>query len=184
MFLNCLGRAIPAALLIATAAASTAYASTDGQLGTTSTGTVNITASVASRVQISGLRDVTFLNVDPNAAQLDAQSVCVWSNSAGRKYNITATGSGTNKAFTLASTGLNPVAYSVEWAALPGRDVGSPLTASAALAGQISTATAPTCTSGPAKSASLIVKMAEADLQTMQAGASYNGVLTLVVAPE
>ena len=184
MLLNRHARRLPVALLIAAVTAGSANAASDGTLGTTSTGTVAINASVAGRVQISKLRDVTFSGVDAGTDQLDAQNVCVWSNTSGRKYNITASGSGASNAFTLASTGLAPVSYAVEWSATSGSDAGSALATGSALAGQASVATSPTCASGPATSASLIVKMAAADLQTMQAGATYSGTLTLVVAPE
>lgn len=175
---------VAAFLAAATAMAGTANAATDGNLGVTSTGTVNINASVAGRVQISGLRDVAFTNVDAGVAQSDAQNVCVWSNTAGRKYSINASGSGASSAFTLASGALAPVAYSVEWADTTGQTAGTGLTSGTALTGRTSVATTPTCTAGPSKSASLVVKMAAADLQTMQAGASYTGVLTLLVAAE
>jgi len=184
MLLNRLARRVPVALLLATAAAGTANAATQGSLGTTSTGSVVINASVAGRVQISGLRDVTFADVDAGVAQSDAQDVCVWSNTNGRKYNIKASGSGSGGAFTLASGALDPVNYTVEWNALAGKATGTGLVNGTGLAGQASVATAPTCASGPTKSASLIVKMDTTNLQNMQAGATYSGTLTLVVAPE
>jgi len=184
MFVNRLARHLPAALLIATTFAGTAQAATDGSLGATSTGSVVINASVAGRVQISKLSDVTFSAVDAGTAQQNAQNVCVWSNTSGRKYNITARGDGASNAFTLGATGLTAVPYSVEWSQSSGQTGGTALTSGTALTGQASVATAPTCASGPATSASLIVKMAAADLQTMQAGAVYSGTLTLVVAPE
>lgn len=184
MIYSNLGRRLSTALMAAAALTGTAQAATDGTLGPTSTGTVTINASVAGRVQISGLRDVSFTNVDPSVAQSDAQNVCVWSNTSGRKYNITATGSGAAGAFTLASGALTPVPYSVQWAQTTGQTSGTALSTGTALVNQASLALAPTCASGPTSSASLIVNMAAADLQTMQASATYTGTLTLVVAPE
>lgn len=162
----------------------TAQAATNGTLGATSQGSVTINASVASRVQISGLADVTFSAVDPATAATNAQNVCVWSNTTTRGYRITATGSGAASAFTLSSGVLPVVPYSVEWAAATGQSSGSTLTAGTALTGLASTATSPTCSSGASSSASLIVKMAAADLSNMQAGPTYSGSLTLLVAPE
>lgn len=185
MLLSRIGRQMSAALVLATAAAGTAQAATDGQLGTTSTGTVDITASVAASVQISGLQDVTFNAVDPTNPVSDAQDVCVWSNAAGSRYRITATGDGAGNAFTLSGGGsLAPVSYSVEWAASAGQTAGSALAVNTAQTALTSAATHPTCNSGPANSASLVVGMSSADLQTMQAGVSYTGTLTLVVAPD
>lgn len=161
-----------------------ASASTDGTLGATSTGSVNINASIAGRVRITGLSDVTFNNVDPSVDASNAQNVCVWSNTATRGYNITATGSGTGGAFTLASGALPVVPYSVEWAGSSGATSGTALTSGAAQTGLTSSATNPVCASGPTSSASLIVKIGSSDLQAMTAGTTYSGTLTLLVAPE
>ena len=159
-----------------------AAAATQGTLGSTSTGSVSISATVPGRVQISGLSDVAFGTVDPASAASDAQDVCVWSNTSTRGYTLTATGSGASSAFTL-SDGTNALAYGVEWAASSGQTSGTALTAGTALGSLTSTATNSTCSAGPAASASLIVKMGAADLQAAVAG-SYTGTLTLVVAPQ
>jgi hypothetical protein len=164
--------------------AEAALASTQGSFGSTSTGSVTINASVPGRVRISGLSDVTFSNVDPSAAATDAQNVCVWSNTSTRGYTITASGSGAANAFTLASGALPAVPYSVEWASSSGQTSGTSLTAGAALTGQTSSAINSDCSAGPTASASLVVSMGSSTLQSMTAGVTYNGTLTLVVAPE
>jgi hypothetical protein len=161
----------------------TAFAATQGTLGATSTGSISIGASIPNRVQISKLTDVSFTNQDPSVNASNAQSVCVWSNTSTKGYNVTATGSGTASAFTLANGALT-VPYSVEWAGSSAQSSGSALTAGTALTGLTSTATNMNCASGPATSASLIVKISSANLQTMQAATTYTGTLTLVVAPE
>lgn len=171
------------AALLAAVAASGAPAATQGSLGTTSTGSVSISASVPSRVRISGLSDVAFTNADPSVDASNAQNVCVWSNSSTNGYRVTASGSGAGSAFTLANASLT-VPYTVEWSASSGQTSGSALTAGTALTGLTSTATNPNCASGPSSSASLIVKIASADLQGMAASTSYTGTLTLLVAPE
>jgi hypothetical protein len=164
--------------------AGPALASTDGSFGATSTGSVVINASVPGRVRISGLTDVTFSNVDPSVAAADAQSVCVWSNTSTRGYSITATGSGAANAFTLSSGALPVVPYTVEWAPTSGQTSGASLAAGTALTGQTSTATNSDCSAGPSASASLVVSVGSPTLQSMTAGVTYNGTLTLVVAPE
>lgn len=164
-------------------ATGTATASTQGSLGTTSTGSVSISASVPSRVRISGLSDVAFTNVDPSVDASNAQNVCVWSNTSTRGYRLTATGSGTDNAFTLANAALT-VPYTVEWSGSSGQTSGTALSSGTALTGLTSTATNANCASGPAASASLIVKIGSASLQTMDASTSYTGTLTLLVAPE
>lgn len=176
------GRLI-AANLVALAFAGSAQAATQGSLGSTSTGSVSISASVPNRVRISGLSDVAFTNVDPTIDASNAQNVCVWSNTSTRGYNLTASGSGAANAFTLTNASVT-VPYSVEWSNTSGQSTGTALSSGTALTGQTSAATNANCASGPSASASLIVKIAAADLQGMQASTSYTGTLTLLVAPE
>ena len=179
-FRNLLLVGIAGSMLLAAPAA----ASTQGSFGATSTGSLTINASVPGRVRISGLSDVTFSSVDPSVNASDAQNVCVWSNTSTRGYSITATGSGTAGAFTLASGALTPVPYTVQWAASSGQTSGTSLTAATALTSQTSSATNSDCSAGPSSSASLVVSIGSATLQTMSAGVTYNGTLTLLVAPE
>jgi hypothetical protein len=164
--------------------AQPALASTQGSFGATSTGSISINASVPGRVRISGLKDVTFANVDPLAAASNAQNVCVWSNTSTRGYSITATGSGAGSAFTLTNGVDAAVPYSVAWASTSGQTSGTSLAAGTALTGQTSTAVNSDCSTGPSASASLIVTIGSATLQSMVAGTNYTGTLTLVIAPE
>jgi hypothetical protein len=162
-----------------------AVAATQGTPGATSTGTINVSASVASRVRISNLSDVSFSGVDVTSDVSNAQNVCVWSNTATKAYNITATGSGTSNAFTLdGGGGTSPMPYSVQWNQSSGQTSGTALTKGVALTGQVSTATNQNCANGPSSSASLIVSILAADLASAVSSTTYSGVLTLVVAPE
>lgn len=181
VFSKLVGASLGAAVMFG--AAGTADASTQGSLGTTSTGSVSISASVPSRVRISGLTDVAFTNVDPAVDASNAQNVCVWSNTSTRGYQLTATGSGAGNAFTLANASLT-VPYTVEWSGSSGQTSGTALSSGSALTGLTSAATNANCASGPASSASLIVKIGSASLQSMAASTSYTGTLTLLVAPE
>ena len=162
--------------------ASPAKAATQGSFGSTSTGSVGISATVPGRVQLSGLTDMAFGTVNPASAASKAEDVCVWSNTSGRGYTVTATGSGASNAFTLTD-GTNTIPYSVSWSDTAGQSSGTALSTASALSGLVSAAVNPTCSSGPAASASLIVDMTAASLQAASAG-SYTGTLTLVVAPE
>ena len=175
--------ALICAVAAATFVSGTASAATQGTLGATSTGTVAISASVPNRARITGLSDVSLVNQDPNTAFSGAQDVCVWSNTATKGYTITASGSGAANAFTLANGALT-VPYSVQWSATSGATTGTALTAATASAGLVSTATQQTCSSGPLKSASLIVNLGTTDLGSMQAATTYTGTLTLLVAPQ
>lgn len=172
MLLACCSVAIPGA----------AVAATQGTSGATSTGSIGISATVPGRVQISGLTDMAFGTVDPASAASKNEDLCVWSNTSGRGYQVTASGSGASNAFTL-SDGTNTLPYSVQWAGTSGQVSGTALTAGTALTGLTSTATSPTCSTGDSATASLIVNMTAANLQAAVAS-TYNGTLTLVVAPQ
>lgn len=166
----------------AVGASTSSFAATQGSVGATSTGSVSISATVPGRVQISGLTDLNFGTVDPAAAATSTEDVCVWSNTSGKAYQITAAGSGAANAFTLTD-GTNTLVYGIQWADSSGQSSGTELTSGTPLGAQVSTATNPTCSSGPTKTASLIVNMSAANLQAAAAGA-YTGTLTLVVAPQ
>ncbi len=164
--------------------AAPAGAATQGTLGSTSQGSVVITATVPNRAQITGLTDINFTNADPTTTATATQNDCVWSNTATKGYSIKATGSGTAGAFTLASGALTPIPYSVQWNQSSGQSSGTALTAGTPLSGLVSTATSSTCSSGPASTSSLIVSIASSDLQNMVAATSYTGTLTLLVTPQ
>ena len=176
-------RQVILACMMTSLTAGDAVAATQGSLGSTSTGSITIGASVPNKVQLSGLTDVSFTNQDPATPAANAQNVCVWSNTGTKGYNVTATGSGASNAFTLANAALT-VPYIVEWAGSSGQPSGTSLTSGTALTGLTSTATNATCSSGATSSASLIVRISAANLQTMKAATTYTGTLTLVVAPE
>jgi hypothetical protein len=169
--------------LVAGVIAAPANAATQGTLGATSTGSVSISVSVANRAQITGLTDVAFTNVDPATAASNSQSNCVWSNTATKGYSITATGSGTSGAFTLANGSLT-VPYSVQWSASSGQSSGTALAAGTALSGLTTTAVNPTCSSSPNTTSSLIVTISAPNLQSMVSATSYTGTLTLLVTPQ
>lgn len=158
-------------------------APTQGTLGATSTGSVTITVQVPSRVQITGLTDIAFGSVEPNVQAVSSQSNCVWSNTATKGYTITASGSGSNGAFTLASGTLAPVSYAVQWNQATGQSSGTALTAATASTGFVSTATLPTCLASPTTTSSLIVTIAPSQLATMASLTTYTGTLTLLVSP-
>ena len=184
MMSNRFGNALLAGAATSLSLATPAHAATQGSFGATSTGSVSINASVPGRVRISGLSDVTFASVDPSTPAVDAQSICVWSNTSTRGYSITATGSGAGNAFLLSAATYADVPYTVEWAPTSGQNSGTGLTAGTALTGQTSTAINADCSSGPSASASLVVGIGASTLQGMTAGVTYTGTLTLLVAPE
>ena len=139
----------------------------------------------ASVVDITGLQDVSLLSLDPSFTATSSQNVCAFSNTPPSQYSVTASGSGTGSAFTLSAGGSIPVLpYAVQWNQLSGQTSGTALTPSVPLNTQTSVATKKACSSGPSSSASLIVVITTADLQTALSGVTYTGVLTLLLAPQ
>jgi spore coat protein U-like protein len=174
-------------VLGAAMAASAANAATQGTAGTTSTGTVTISATIAPRVDISSLADVTFADsdlgpvVNTSNQATKASNVCVWSNNADKSYYITASGSGTSSAFSLANSTNPVVPYQVYWNATSGQTTGSQLTTATKSAKFISTATSPAC--GGGTSATLVIGIQGSDANAMLASTTYTGTLTLLVTP-
>jgi hypothetical protein len=136
----------------------------------------------AQQARVNKLSDVAFGTVSNFTTDLsNAQNICVFSSGTSKRYHVTATGSGSSGAFTLAS-GANKLAYEVQWSASSGQTSGTSMTAGVALTGLVSTATISGCTSGPATSASLITIIRATNVSAATAGA-YTGTLTLLVAP-
>jgi hypothetical protein len=135
-------------------------------------------------VRITKLSDLSFGTITNLA--IDArlsESVCVYSNSTTKGYNVTATGSGAGGAFLLGS-GAATLAYQVQWNASAGQTSGTALSAGTKLGGLTSTATQQICSSGPAASASLIVVIPTTALGAAAGGIGYSGTLTLVIGVE
>lgn len=139
--------------------------------------------AAAQKVRITNLSDVNFgllSNLQADARQ--SQNICLFSQSSGGRYSITATGSGAGSSFTL-SNGSNSLAYEVEWSDQSGQTTGTSLAPAVAATGRASSATQQTCNSGPAASASLTIVLRSAALAQAREG-NYSGSLTLLVAAE
>ena len=162
-------------------AGSSAWAATQGSVGTTSTGTVGLSVTIGTLARISDLDDLDLGNFTGSGDLSDNDDLCVWS-SGSTGYNITATGSGTAGAFTLGA-GAELVIYTVEWDDTSGQTSGTSLTSGSALTGQTTAAATTDCNAGASPSASLIVKVTESEMLGKSA-AGFTGTLTLVVAPE
>lgn len=138
-------------------------------------------AQASDRVRLTGLSDVNFGTI--TALEFDAsvaQSVCLYSRTG--RYGISAVGSGSSGSFSL-SGGTTTLPYTVEWSQSAGGQSGTALQPNTALTGLLAAATHQTCQSGPAASASLIIRLRGADLSAARMG-SYSGTLTLIVAVE
>jgi hypothetical protein len=140
-------------------------------------------ASAADKIRITGLADVTYGTITNFAVDaVQAQDVCVFSNSSPERYRVTASGSGTGGSFLLSS-GASTLPYEVQWNDQDGRTSGTQLLANQALHNQSSDSSQRACNSGPESTASLIVILRASAITAASAG-TYSGTLTLLVAPE
>lgn len=139
--------------------------------------------AAAEKVRITALSDVDFglvSNLQADARR--SQNICVFSQSNGGRYSITASGSGAGSAFTL-SNGASSLAYEVQWSGQSGQAGGTALAPNIPSTGETSAATQQSCNSGPSTSASLTIVLRSSALTQARAG-SYSGSLTLLVAAE
>lgn len=139
--------------------------------------------AAAQKARITNITDVSFgLISNLQADSRQSQNICVFSQSTGGAYSISASGSGSGSSFALLS-GTNSLAYEVEWSTQSGQTSGTPLSPNVALTGQTSSAAHQSCNTGPATSASLTIILRGSDLSQASEG-SYSGSLTLLVAAE
>lgn len=181
-FKSTTSRVIPAVLsasILASGVVGSAYAATQGTIGATSTGAVSISVVLGTLARITDLDDITFGTWSGTGDLSVADDVCVWVSGGG--YAITAEGSGTGNAFELTN-GSETINYSVKWDDIAGSTTGTSMTSGSQLGSQTSAATTTDC-SGGSMTATVQVDIAEAELGAAGSG-SYNGVLTLVIAPE
>jgi hypothetical protein len=165
-----------------------ALSATQGSLGTTSTGTANISITKSVQAQISDLSDMTLSNwnVGQGAVTLTS-NVCIYSSTGS--YKVTASGSGLLNIFTIAS-GLNLIPYSVSWNAGGAgslANTGTSLTSSiqSSSFSNANTSSA-TCSGGGSANdtARVIVSVASTDMQAAASSSTaYTGTLTLLVTP-
>ena len=135
------------------------------------------------KVRVTNLSDVNFGLISNLQADVRrSQNVCLFSNSTGGRYSITATGSGSGSSFAL-NDGANSLPYEVEWSDQSGQTSGTSLVPTVTSTGRVTAASQQTCNSGPATSASLIVVLRGSSLTQAREG-NYSGSLTLLVAAE
>ena len=166
-------------LLTAVIAPSSFAATTDGVLGATSTGNVDINLEVLDSVQISALDTIdfgTYGGVDTGARNIE-EGYCVYVNGAD---NYTITPTSTNGSFALVGGLGDTIPYDVKIAgAATGASIGTSVvynTASASFAGNSS------LTCGGADNASLDVSIAEQDIRDATTD-TYADTLILLVSP-
>lgn len=164
-----LGQGIALASLLA--AGGMVHGANDGSLGTSSTGDLDVTVTIAPLVRITGLSDVEFTFDGGDENLENTQNICVYSN-AGSNYSLTATSLNSDNGFALVSGSLE-VAYSV---AVNGSSLTS---GSAADFGDANTVDQ-LC--GGTGATALQISIDNAALQAAASG-TYTDLLTLTVEP-
>ncbi len=169
--------------------ATQALAATQGTLGATSTGSANISVTKSVQAQISDLSDMTLSNWSIGGGAVTLYSnVCVYSSTGS--YYVTASGSGTSNAFTIASSSRT-LPYSVTWNAGGAGAIGNTgtsltaATQSASPFANAATASA-TCSGGGASNdtARVVVGITSTDMTAATASATpYTGTLTMLITP-
>lgn len=161
-----------------------ATAATQGSLGTTSTGTTNISLTIPALVKISDLDDITLgtlSNITSNVKG-DTQA-CIYSNSAAGGYRVTVTGSGTGNAFTVADGSGNDIAYTAYWKDDITAGDGTQLTSGSQLSGQLNADTTSITCANTGKNAKFTVEFGQGALAAAPQG-SYTGTATITIAPQ
>jgi len=166
-------------LALAGLLAGTAMGASQGDIGRTSSGSVDIKAKKSNSVRISGLNDLTFPDSISTPTTL-TQSACIFAT--GGSYTIKATGAAT--AFQLTN-GTNLITYTVGWYSAATGGVRLPLIANAATVTQTgANTTSSDCSTGTPLSASarFDVTIDNTSFTAAPAG-NYADTLTLVLAP-
>lgn len=169
--------------IMGTFTCASAFAASDGDVGTTSTGTTDITLIVPDLVRISALSDIDLGTYSGMGTETGDTEACIFRNGAGT-YTVTAT---TNKGDFLISSGAGGTAaedinFTAYWNDVTGTTGRAALTYSTALTTQSGTNTASiTCAGGT--NANFSVEIADTEMQTKVPN-TYVATVTLVIAPE
>lgn len=157
-------------------------AATQGQVGTSSTGTILISVAVPKLARVSKLEDIQ-LGTWTGTGDLtgNANQICVWTNSG--TYSVTAQSENTEgDQFNLKASDGGTLSYSVAWAQSGNQTSGQTLSPNSPLTGQSTNATSSDCSQGPSSTAGLFVQVSEDALSSVPDG-SYSDTLTLVITP-
>jgi hypothetical protein len=164
----------------ATFAASQAMAASDGTVGTTSTGTADVTLEIQDIVQISGVDNIGLGAWSGSGDLTGASEFCVYRSDAGDYKLKLTTGSGS---FDVTSpTTLDSIAFTVQVdddldATVGGESLLYGADTAVALTGSNS------YTCGGAENAEIHVTFAEAALQAASTGNDYSETVTVLVTP-
>lgn len=176
--------------------ATPSFAQTDGSLGSTSTGTSDISVTINELAKVTKVNN---LSASPYSGAVDgsgngfdmADDVCIYSNASTDSYRVTLTGnydsggSAGSDFFVKGSSSGDTIAYSVAWNDVKASNSGeTAATAGTAITSQTGYAHTLDCGGGTESdtNARFHVTMTQANMLAKHADA-YSGTLTIVIAP-
>lgn len=159
------------------------FAATPGTLGTSSTATINISITIPSLVQISGLTDITLGSTSSFPATGNT-TACIYSNVASPLGSYYVTASSTNTSgtdFRVKDSGTDYIVYSAYWNNTSSASQTTSLTSGTKTAQQTG-GSAVSLTCGGTANANFNVNFNSSQVQGAPA-ASYSDVVTLIISP-
>jgi len=159
------------------------FASTQGTLGTTTTGTVSISITIPALVQVTGLSDLTIASASsfPVTANTTA---CIYSNVASPLGSYFVTASSTNASttnFRVKDSGTNYITYAAYWNNAAAATQTTTLASGTKTAQQTGgSSTSLTCGGSP--NANFNINLTAAAVEGVPA-ATYSDVVTIIISP-
>lgn len=153
-----------------------ALAATQGGVGLSSSGSLNISVEVAPQVTLSGLEDIQLNISDTSSDSAYSDGLCVQGSGASNYY-VVAQGSGDNGQFALSDNQGNSLDYDVSYTTLDASQQES------LLHGQRSSSYRLNRQCNDGDNSAITVNLPSQNLQQAQAG-RYSGTLTLTISAE
>ncbi len=163
--------------------AQVAFASSDGNFDTTSTGESDVSLTVSTCYRISKIDDLSFGSYSGSGAMSLNDNVCVYTNASGGKYSVRVRGEGTGYAFIVKNTAdvTKTIPFTVYWNDQQDTSGNFQVTANSPQDCTGANTESVDCSVGLSYTANFEVRFAASDLLSSKAG-TYSGVLTFIIA--
>ena len=172
---------IASAIAASSAMSVTAFAASDGDIGGTSTGTLDIEVTIEDSVRISGLSDLVATFDGTNDIVHD-DTPCIYRNGTGL-YSIVALGDGGGGTDFSLGAGVTAIPYTVNWNDVATAGGGVPVTSGAPVENQTGADTSSTTCANTGPNSALQLTIAANDLLGAPTGL-LQGTLSITVSPE
>jgi hypothetical protein len=151
-----------------------------GDLGEISQASLLISVSVAERIRITGLQDVSQKQLSSLGEPL-TQTMCLWSSTNTGTYSVKVEGSGSDGALSLSGPDQAELPYLVQWSSSKAPE-SAELAAGSPLNGVAPSGSDPACPNGALRAGALQISMNGAAQPF--AAQQFAGTLAIVAAPE